>query len=290
MSETRSTTVLGAASAASAYALWGLFPLYFKAVAHVPAVEVLAHRIVWTLVLMAGVIALLRHWRRVAAVFTNRRLAGGLVLAAAVITVNWGVFIWAIAVGRVLESSLGYFINPLVSVVLGVVVLSERLRPLQWGAVALAAAGVGYQVVAVGVFPWVSLTLAVTFGVYGLIRKVITVDPTTGLFVETLVLAPVAAGYLVILAADGSGSMGPADWTTTALLLVSGPLTALPLLLFVTGAQRIRLSTLGLLQYIVPTGHFLLAVFAFGEAFTVHTLITFACVWAALGLYAVSAR
>jgi len=290
MSDTRSATVLGTASAAGAYVMWGLFPLYFKAVAHVPAVEVLAHRIAWTMVLMAGVVALLRRWRRVAAVFADRRIIGSLALAAAVITVNWGVFIWAIAVGRVLESSLGYFINPLVSVLLGVAVLGERLRPLQWGAVALAAAGVGYQVVAVGVVPWVSLTLAVSFGVYGLIRKVVTVDPTTGLFVETLLLAPFAAGYLVLLTADGTGAIGLAGWVTTALLLASGPLTALPLLMFVAGAQRIRLSTLGLLQYIVPTGHFLLAVFAFGEPFTVHTLVTFACVWAALGLYAFSGR
>jgi len=290
MSDARSTTVLGTASAAGAYALWGLFPLYFKAVAHVPAVEVLAHRITWTMVLMAGVIAVLRHWRRVVAAFADRRVAGGLVLAAAVITVNWGVFIWAIAVGRVLESSLGYFINPLVSVVLGVVVLSEWLRPLQWGGVGLAAAGVAYQVVAAGVFPWVSLTLAISFGIYGLLRKIVTVDPTTGLFVETLVLAPFAAGYLLVLMAGGSGAMGQAGWATTLLLLAGGPLTALPLLMFVAGAQRIRLSTLGLLQYIVPTAHFLLAVFAFGEAFTVHTLVTFACVWAALGLYAVSGR
>lgn len=290
MGEVRTTAAAGIASAAGAYVLWGLFPLYFKAVAHVPAVEVLANRIVWTMVLMVAAVAVSRRWRRVRGVFADRRLAGGLVLAAVLITVNWGVFIWAVADGRVLESSLGYFINPLVSVVLGVAVLRESLRPAQWTAVALAAAGVGFQVVVAGVVPWVSLILAGTFAAYGLVRKVVMVDPITGLLVETLLLAPVAAGYLALLAADGAGAMGHAGWQTAVLLAAAGPLTALPLLLFVAGAQRIRLSTLGLLQYIVPTGHFLLAVFAFGEAFTAETLVTFGCVWAALAVYTVTAR
>lgn len=283
--ENRSTARNGAVLATLAFLCWGLFPLYFKLVEAVPAIEVLAHRVVWTVLLMTGLLTVRRGWSAVWVVFANRRLLATLALSAVVITINWGVFIWAIAHDRVLEASLGYYINPLVNVVLGVVVLRERLRPMQWAAVGLAAAGVAYQIVGLGAFPWVALTLAISFGFYGLIRKVAAVDAYSGLFVETLVLSPVALAYLVWLAAVGQGAFGRGDWGLDGLLALSGIVTALPLILFVAGAQRIRLSTLGLLQYIVPTGQFVLAVFVFGEAFTSGTLVTFGCIWAALAVY-----
>ena len=247
--------------------------------------EMLANRVVWSLLFVTGLLTVIRGWPAVLAVFSNRRLVAILTLSAVVISVNWGVFIWAIANDRVLESSLGYFINPLVSVVLGVVVLSERLRPVQWAAVGLAAAGVAYQIVGLGVFPWVALTLAFSFGFYGLIRKMAAVDAFSGLFVETLILSPVALAYLAWLAVTGQAVFGRGEWQLDAWVAASGVITALPLILFVAGAKRIRLSTLGLLQYIVPTGHFVLAVFVYGEPFTSGTLVTFGCIWAALAIY-----
>jgi chloramphenicol-sensitive protein RarD len=275
----------GVALATGAFLCWGLFPIYFKLVGAVPAVEMLANRVVWSLLFVTGLITVLRGWPAVLAVFPNRRLVAILTLSAVVISLNWGVFIWAIANDRVLQSSLGYYINPLVSVVLGVVVLRERLRAAQWAAVGLAAAGVAYQVIGLGAFPWVALTLAFSFGFYGLIRKMAAVDAYSGLFVETLILSPVALAYLTWLEATGRGALGAGDWGLNGLIAASGVVTALPLILFVAGAKRIRLSTLGLLQYTVPTGHLLLAVFVYGEPFTRGNLVTFGCIWAALAIY-----
>lgn len=280
----------GVAFAASAYGLWGLFPIYFKAVAGVPAVEVLAHRIVWTVAIMAAVLSIRRGWwERVLLVFRNPRLLMTLSVSATTLAVNWGVFVWAVADGRVLECSLGYFMNPLVSVLLAVVVLHERLRTSQWLAIGLAAVGVAYLILGVGAPPFVGLTLAVSFGLYGLLRKTAPVDAVSGLFIEAAVLAPLAAGYLIWLAIAGGGAFGSRDLRLDLLLIAAGPITALPLILFVAGAHRIRLVTLGLLQYIAPTGHFLLAVFAYGEPFTSTRFVAFACIWAALVIYTVDA-
>ena len=283
--QTKKSAGLGVMLAASAFLMWGLFPIYFKQVADVPAVEVLSHRILWSVGFVVILLTINRRWRAVRTAFFDRKIVAALTLSALIITVNWGVFIWAIGNDRVLESSLGYFINPLVSVVLGVVVLGERLRAIQWAAVALAAAGVAFQMIGVGQFPWVALTLAVTFGFYGLIRKVVKIDPVSGLFVETLILSPFALLYLVMLAIDGVGAFGATGWRLDGLLALSGIITALPLILFVAGAQRIRLSTLGLLQYIVPTSHFVLAVFVYHEPFTTANLVTFGCIWLALAIY-----
>lgn len=280
--------VAGAGLAAAAYALWGLFPVYFKAVAGVPAVEVLAHRVVWSVVVLAALIAVVGGWAKVRRILASRRVLATLTASALLLSLNWGVFIWAVAKGRVLECSLGYFINPLVSVVLAIVVLGERLRALQWLAVGLAALGVAHQVVRVGGVPWVALTLALSFGLYGLIRKLAPADALTGLFVETASLTPVALVYLLWLAANGEGAFGHAGLVVDGLLILAGPVTALPLLLFVAGARRIELVTAGLLQYIAPTGHFLLAVLAYGEPFTTTHLITFAAIWLALALYTAS--
>lgn len=281
--------LVGLASAVGSFLIWGLFPAYFKQLPEVPAVEVLAHRVVWSALFTAGLITLLSGWRSVAAVVASRRLMATLALSATVISVNWGVFIWAIGHNRVLDSSLGYYINPLVSVMLGVAVLRETLRPMQWLAVTLAAVAVGYEVFELGRLPWISLTLAFSFGFYGLIRKVTEVDPLTGLFVETLIGTPIALGYLITLAGLGDGAFVEAGWRVSLLLALAGVVTALPLLLFVAGAKRIRLSTLGLLQYIVPTGHLLLAVYAYGEPLSDKRLVTFACTWIALAVYSADA-
>ena len=278
----------GVACSVGAYALWGVFPIYFKAIATVPALEVLAHRIVWSVVLVAGLLSLQRGWPRLVRVFADRRLLLTLTASALVISLNWGVFIWAVADGRILECSLGYYINPLVSVVLGVAVLRERLRRLQWLAVAIAAIGVAIEVVSFGTLPWVALTLALSFAFYGLIRKTAPVDPVSGLFIETLLLSPAALIFLAMLAAQGEGAFLGQGLRIDVLLLLAGPITALPLLLFVAGAQRIRLTTVGLLQYIAPTGHFLLAVFVYHEPFTPVHLATFSCIWLALAIYSLS--
>jgi chloramphenicol-sensitive protein RarD len=275
----------GIAYSLAAYGMWGLFPIYFKAVAEVPAFQVLAHRIVWSLLFLAVVIGFGRRWREIAGALAQPRLMATLLLSATVIAVNWVVFIWAIAAGRLLECSLGYFINPLVSVLLGVVVLRERLVRMQWLAIALAATGVAYQVAAYGALPWVALALAASFGAYGLLRKTAAIDPIGGLFVEAALLTPGALAFLLYVAATGEGAFAAGDLRLDALLVLAGPLTALPLILFVAGARRIRLATVGLLQYIAPTGHLLLAVGVYGEPFSRSSLVTFGCIWAGLALY-----
>ncbi len=279
---------VGVACASGAYAMWGLFPVYFKAVAGIPALEVLAHRVVWSVVVVAALLVFQRGWGAVVGALKAPRLVLTLTASASIISLNWGVFIWAVGEGRILECSLGYYINPLVSVMFGVAVLGERLRWIQWLAVALATAGVAFEIVAFGTVPWVALTLAISFALYGLIRKIAPVDPVSGLFIETLLLCPLALAYLAYLATHGGGHFLAAGWRTDALLALAGPVTALPLLLFVAGAQRIRLATIGLLQYIAPTGHFLLAIFAYGERFTPAHVGTFALIWLALAIYTLS--
>jgi chloramphenicol-sensitive protein RarD len=275
----------GIAFSTGAYLLWGLFPLYFKSVAAIPALEMLAHRVLWSLLFLCFVTGLRRAWVPVARAMCSRRLLAALTLSAALIAVNWGVFIWAVAAGRVLECSLGYFINPLLSVLLGVFVLGERLRPLQWLAVSMAAGGVGWQVSTLGTVPWVALALAASFAGYGLVRKVVSIDAVSGLLVESMLLAPPAVAWLVWLELQGGGAFASAGWRLDGLIALSGPITALPLILFVAGARRIRLATVGLLQYIAPSGHFLLALFVFAEPFAPSDMTVFVCVWTALAVY-----
>lgn len=284
------TTVTGVLFALGSFLIWGLFPVYFKHLESVPALEVLAHRVVWSALFAAMLLTLLGRWRGVADAVRSRRVIATLALSALAISLNWGVFIWAVANNRVLDSSLGYYINPLVSVLLGVVVLQERLRAAQWVAVALAAAGVGHEVIGTGVLPWIPLTLACSFAVYGLIRKIASVDALTGLFMETLIAMPLALGYLLAVHAAGSSGFAAAGSTGTAVLLVlAGVVTTLPLLLFIGAARRIRLSTLGILQYIVPTGHFVIAVYVFGEPMSPQRVATFICIWIALLIYSLQA-
>ncbi len=274
----------GVAYALAAFLFWGGVPVYFKAVGHVPAPEVLAHRVVWSVLLLAGLVALTRHWPMILRALAERRTRLMLVLSTLVVSINWLVFIWAIAAGRVLETSLGYYINPLVNVVLGVVVLRERIGPWRSFAVGLAALGVLNLALQADGLPWVSLTLALTFGLYGLIRKMVRVEAVDGLFVETVLLLPLALAYLGYLALAGGGAFGAVGLGTDVLLLLAGAVTALPLIWFTAAARRLDYSTVGFFQYIAPSCHFLLAVFVYGEPFGEAQLATFLCIWSALAI------
>jgi chloramphenicol-sensitive protein RarD len=274
----------GVAAAASAYLIWGLFPLYFHALQGVPAGEVLAHRVAWSTLFMAALVTALRRWPSVLVQLRRPRAMRTLTASALLISTNWLVYIWAVQSGRVLEASLGYFITPLVSVLLGVVFLREPLSRRQVAAVALAAAGVVWLVVWVGKVPWVALTLAGSFGLYGLLRKQLPVDAIAGLLAEVAVLAPLAIGWLAWLAWRGEGHLG-ASPGVTALLTLTGVVTAVPLLFFAVGVRRLALATVGLLLYINPTTQFALAVWRFGETFTAAHAIAFGCIWASLALY-----
>ena len=269
-----------------AYVSWGFLPLYLKAVAAVPSPEILAHRILWSLALIAVLVTVLRRWRPAAELLRAPRTMALLGLTALLIGGNWLLYISAVNSGRVLETSLGYFINPLVNVMLGVVVLRERLRRAQVGAIGLAAVGVAVLAIAQGGLPWIALALAFSFAFYGLIRKMAPVDPLTGLLAETALLGPLSLAYLVWLGGVGLGSFGQSA-AIDGLLVLSGLVTAAPLLMFAAAGKRLRYVTIGLLQYIAPTIQFLLAVLLFGEALTSAHLITFGLIW--LGLIAFAA-
>ncbi|AKU13767.1 DMT superfamily transporter [Azoarcus sp. CIB] len=269
-----------------AFTIWGLMPLYFKAVGSVSPGEIVAHRVLWSVVFLLALLALWRGFDGLRRLMAQPRLIGLLALSASLTGSNWLVFVWAISENRLIEASLGYFINPLVSILLGRLVLGERMRPLQQAAVALACAGVAWRVWQVGALPWIALFLAITFGLYGLLRKRAPVDAINGLFVETLVTAPLAIGWLIWLASRGSLQFGQ-DLATDALLPLAGVLTAVPLMLFAIGAQRLPLSTIGFLQYLAPSINFVLAVFVFREPFDAGQLAGFALIWAALAVYSV---
>lgn len=270
--------------ALAAYLAWGFLPVYFRALAAVPPLEILAHRILWSVALLAVLVTLLRRWGEVARPLASRR--GRLVLLAttSLISVNWLVYIWAVHAGRVLEASLGYFVNPLVNVLLGVIFLREPLSRRQKLAVAIAAVGVAVLVLSAGRLPWVALVLALTFGTYGLLRKVERIDAVGGLFLETGLVAPLAALWLLLLSRSGEGHFGSDLWTS-ALLAAAGVITALPLIWFALGVQRLRLSTIDLLQYVAPSLQFSIAVFLFRERFTAAHGAAFACIWGSLALY-----
>jgi chloramphenicol-sensitive protein RarD len=278
------TRAAGVAYAGAAYLSWGLFPLYFRALRGVPAPEVLAHRIGWSAAFLLVVATALRRWGAVVRLVRAPRTLGALGASAAFISANWLVYIWAVNSGHVLEASLGYFVNPIVTVLLGVVFLRERLGRRQWTAVALAAAGVLVLVVRAGRVPWIALALALTFGVYGLIRKQVRADAVDGLLVEVGLLAPLALAFLAALAARGASHFG-SDPRFTTLLAASGVVTAMPLIWFANAVSRLRLSTVGILQYLNPSAQLAIAVFVFGEAFTPTHLLAFGCIWAALALY-----
>ncbi|KUO24854.1 chloramphenical resistance permease RarD [Vibrio cholerae] len=274
--------------AISAYTMWGIAPIYFKALGAVSALEILSHRVVWSFVLLAVLIHLGRRWRSVVGVIIHTPRKFWLLLVTALLVGgNWLIFIWSINANHMLDASLGYYINPLLNVLLGMLFLGERLRKLQWFAVALAAIGVGIQLVVFGSVPIVAIALATSFGFYGLLRKKIQVDAQTGLFLETLFMLPAAAIYLIWLADTPTSDMALNTWQLNLLLVCAGVVTTLPLLCFTGAAARLKLSTLGFFQYIGPSLMFLLAVLVYGEAFTSDKAITFAFIWSALVIFSV---
>jgi len=276
----------GILSATLAFLCWGLFPLYFHAIGDVPPLQILANRMVWSLLFLVIVLAVRRQWAWLNLV-RRPRVFGSFVASALLLSINWLIYIWAVNNGHVIESSLGYFINPLVNIMFGSMLLKERLRRAQWMAIGVAALGVAWLTWQAGTVPWVALALAMSFGGYGLLRKTAALGALEGLSFETMVLFPLAAGYVIWLTAHGQNAFINTDSNTTRWLLVAaGPITAIPLVLFAAGARKIPMSVLGLLQYLSPTMQFLLGVWLFHEAFTATRLVGFVLIWLALALYA----
>lgn len=272
-------------SALIAFLLWGLLPIYWKSLITVNPFEILCHRVLWSLVFIAVVLTVMRGWKDTFAPLRSARDIGILALSSLMIGGNWLLYIWAVNTNHVIETSLGYYINPLVNVLLGFVFFRERLKPLQVVAIGLAAVGVANAVIAYGELPWISLTLAVSFAFYGLLRKIANVESLPGLFLETMVLAPLALTYLLKLEYDGTAAFLTQGMNIDLLLIGAGAATATPLIGFAYGARRLQLTTLGLLQYIAPTIAFCLGVFVYKEHFTPSHLVTFALIWSGLAVY-----
>jgi chloramphenicol-sensitive protein RarD len=278
-------TMIGVLSAVGAFLIWGLTPIYFKVLRNIPAFEILMHRMVWSFFFLLPLVLVLGRWNEFVKVITTRRTLMILFGTTVLVSSNWFVFIWAINNDRILHTSLGYYINPLINVLLGMIFLRERLRPAQIAAVILAGIGVVYLTIEIGSLPWIALFLAITFGFYGLVRKVAPVNALVGLTVETLLLSLPAIGYLVYLDSQGTSAFLRMDIKTDVLLMSAALVTALPLLLFTFGARRIHLATLGILQYIAPSCTFILAVFVYNEPFRLAQVWTFVLIWAALIIY-----
>jgi len=284
--------VTGFWSGVAAYTIWGLVPLYWKLLKHVPAIQVLGHRIVWSLAVLIVLVAVLRRGRRrpqdgrSALAFVSRRVVGLYAIAAGLIAVNWFLYVWAVGHDFVVETSLGYYITPLVNVLFGVLFFHERMRPAQWVSIALATTGVVQLTFAYGALPWIAFGLAASFGSYGLAKKKAPLDPVEGLTLETAILAPVAILYLVLLHRTGEGAFLRTGATSDALMIGGGVVTTVPLLLFAAAVRTVPLSVIGILQYIGPTLQFLLGVFVYEEPFSHSQLIGFSIVWAALAIYA----
>lgn len=275
----------GVLYAIGAYGLWGFLPLYWKAVQTVPAVQILSHRFVWSCIFLMMLIWVKKEWPVLRGALATPRTLAVFSLAAVLLAINWLTYIWGVNAGFIVESSLGYFINPLMNVLLGVVFFKERLRPWQWGSIGLAGAGVLYLTLSYGRLPWIALVLAFTFGMYGLLKKTAPLGALPGLTLETAILFVPAGALLLFAESQGSGAFGHQGLTVTTLLAFTGVITALPLLLFAGAARRIHLSTLGLLQYIAPTIQFLIGVLVYGEPFTQARLVGFGAIWVALALY-----
>lgn len=270
----------------SAYVLWGMFPLFFKRLQAASAIEVVLHRMVWSLVFVLVVLAVLRRWNWLGDVRRSPALLGKFAVSALLLAGNWLSYVWAVNNGHVLDASLGYFILPLINVALGFIFLHERPRKAQWAAFALAATGVLWMAVQSGHMPWLALLIAMTFGFYGLMRKTATLGALEGMSLETMLLAPLAVVALLWAGPSGPGSQWPAhDAHTWLFFLLSGPVTAIPLLLFAAGARRVPLSTMGFLQYITPSILALMGVFLYGETFAGPRAVGFVFIWVALALY-----
>ncbi len=281
----RSEIRSGAFFAAAAYTIWGISPVYFKAISAVAPLEIVCHRVVWSVFFLALLLFQQKKWHVIKTIFSERRTLTTLLCTSLLICLNWLIFIWAVNNNHVLDASLGYYINPLINILLGMIFLGERLRFLQWLAVALASIGVAIQVIRFGAIPWVALALAITFGCYGLLRKKILIDTITGLFFETVILLPVAVVYLAGFSEKGFALMAHSSLWLDALLIAAGLITTIPLLCFTAAAARLRLSTLGFFQYIGPSLMFLLALTFYDEPFKIDSGITFAFIWTALVLF-----
>ncbi len=273
----------------SAFLLWGVMPVYFKSVAHVPPLEVLGQRILWSFVFTAVLILVLKRGAQLRSLLGNPRQLCILTLTSCIIGFNWLLFIWSVANERMVEASLGYFINPLVNMLFGFLFLGERMSRLQTLAIVLAAIGVGLDLVMFGSLPWVALALAISFGLYALLRKQLKVDSLTGMLVETAVLLGPALVYLTVIADSSTSDWLANAWTLNVLLMMAGPATTIPLMLFAAAAIRLQLTTLGFMQYIAPSMMFLLATQVYGEAISQAKWMTFLLIWAALGLFSLNA-
>jgi chloramphenicol-sensitive protein RarD len=271
--------------ALTAYLLWGFLPLYMKALAHIPPVEVIAHRVVWSVPIALGVLVWLGRTGDLRAAFRNPRMLGMGMLTAALISVNWGIYVWAIGSGHALDAALGYYINPLFSIFLGAVLLRERMGRVQLAAILLAVVAVGILTWDAGRLPLVALSLTVTWGFYAFLKKWLPIGPNQGFALEVLILLPLALGYLAWLWGAGSGHFLQGVAWDNALLLGCGIVTAGPLMIYANGAKRLTLSTIAIMQYIAPTLIFLTAVFVFDEPFSGVKLLAFTLIWAALVIY-----
>ena len=275
----------GVLAGLGAYLMWGLFPIYWKWLQTVPALQILGHRMVWSLLFVAGVLLLQRDRDWLRQVLRQRKTLLVYTLAAVLLSGNWFIYIWAVNAGYIVETSLGYFINPLVNVLLGVIFLGEKLRRAQTGAALLAGAGVLYLTFDYGRLPWIALALAFSFATYGFLKKIAPLNATRSFSLETMVMFLPAAAYLVLQEYNGSGAFGHQGWLVTLLLVLAGPVTSIPLILFGIAARRIPLSMIGFLQYLAPTLQFLIGVFIFHEDFPPSRLLGFSLIWVALLIY-----
>ncbi|KPZ52789.1 EamA family transporter RarD [Pseudoalteromonas sp. P1-25] len=275
----------GGIFACLAFLMWGLAPIYFKQIQHVSAFEILTHRVLWSVVFLILVVSVLKYWDRVKRIIVQPKIVLMLVLTSSILGFNWGLFIWAVNNNHMLDASLGYYINPLLNVLLGMLFLGERLRKLQGVAVFLAFAGVVLQLVSFGSFPVVAFSLATSFAIYGLLRKKLPVEALPGILLEALILLPVALIYWWVMAPTPTSDLAVNDWLTNALLISAGIITTLPLLCFTGAAKRLQYTTLGFFQYIGPSLMFMLAVVFYDEVFDAERVITFACIWSALAIF-----
>lgn len=275
----------GIAAALSAYLAWGIIPIYWKTMESIPAYEIICHRIIWSLIFLIILLILLKDWKWLKEVKANPRLFLTFILSATLISINWLTYIWAVNSGYIVDASLGYFINPLVNVFLGVVFLRERLRLFQWLSIIIAASGVLYLTMQFGQLPWIALTLAFTFGLYGLIRKTAALNSIEGLSLEMAILLIPAISALGFFSFKGAITVTSADIITKSFLVSTGVITAIPLLLFAYGARRVTLTTLGLLQYTAPSMQLFVGIYIYDESFTVNHALGFGLIWISLFLY-----
>lgn len=275
----------GGIFACLAFFMWGLAPIYFKQIQHVSAFEILTHRVVWSVVFLVLVVSVLKYWDKVKRIVVQPKIMFMLLITSSILGFNWGLFIWAVNNNHMLDASLGYYINPLLNVLLGMLFLGERLRKLQGFAVFLAFAGVVLQLVSFGSFPVVAFSLATSFAIYGLLRKKLPVEALPGILLEALILLPVALIYWWVMAPTPTSDLVVNDWHINALLISAGIITTLPLLCLTGAAKRLQYTTLGFFQYIGPSLMFMLAVVFYNEVFDAERVITFACIWSALAIF-----